>query len=191
MELEIFAPASILAEMDDERSLVERAKTDRKAFALLYRSHYRSIAGYIYRRVGDVHTTEDLVADVFTAAMQALPRYRHRGLPVRAWLFRIASNRVNRWVRQQRRRAMAPLDGEETAREESPAVGPSRLDDARAAMLTLPPKYQTALALYYLEGMPIAEVALATGCRVGTIKSRLARGREALRRRLEQRRFQS
>lgn len=191
MELEIFAPASILAEMDDERSLVERAKRDRKAFALLYRSHYRSIAGYIYRRVGDVHTTEDLVADVFTAAMQALPRYRHRGLPVRAWLFRIASNRVNRWVRRERRRAMAPLDGEEMAREASPAADPSRLDDARAAMLTLPPKYQTALALYYLEGMPIAEVALATGCRVGTVKSRLARGRDALRRRLEQRRFQS
>ena len=191
MELEIFAPASILAEMDDERSLVERAKRDRKAFALLYRSHYRSIAGYIYRRVGDVHTTEDLVADVFTAAMQALPRYRHRGLPVRAWLFRIASNRVNRWVRRQRRRAMAPLDGDEAAREAPPADGPSRIDDARAALLTLPPKYQTALALHYLEGMPIAEVALATGCRVGTIKSRLARGRDALRRRLEQRRFKS
>ena len=191
MELEIFAPASILAEMDDERSLVERAKRDRKAFALLYRSHYRSIAGYIYRRVGDVHTTEDLVADVFTAAMQALPRYRHRGLPVRAWLFRIASNRVNRWVRRQRRRAMAPLTGDEAACEAQPADGPSRLDDARAALLTLPPKYQTALALHYLEGMPIAEVALATGCRVGTIKSRLARGRDALRRRLEQRRFKS
>jgi RNA polymerase sigma-70 factor (ECF subfamily) len=191
MELQVSAPASIPAEMDDERSLVERAKRDPKAFALIYRSHYRPIAGYIYRRVGDVHVTEDLVADVFTAAMQALPRYRHRGLPVRAWLFRIASNSVNRWARRQRRSVMAPLNGEESAREASPAAGPSRLDDARAALLMLPPKYQTALALHYLEAMPIAEVALATGCRVGTIKSRLARGREALRRRLEQRRFQS
>ena len=58
-----------------------------------------AIARYVYRRVGDGHVTEDLVADVFVSAMQAFARYRHNGVPLRAWLYRIATNRVNRWAR--------------------------------------------------------------------------------------------
>ncbi|MBK8267484.1 MAG: hypothetical protein IPK83_03945 [Planctomycetes bacterium] len=47
------------------------------------------------------------------------------------------------------------------------------------------------LALHYLEGLPIAEIAVSLGCREGTVKSRLARGRDALRERLEERRTPS
>jgi RNA polymerase sigma-70 factor (ECF subfamily) len=59
--------------------------------------------------------------------------------------------------------------------------GDGRLDQARRALLALPPKYQSVLALHYLEGMSVEEVALAVGCRMGTVKSRLSRGRQALR----------
>src|ERR1043166_2936696 len=69
-----------LAIQNDERELVERAKRDREAFALLYRRHYAMIAGSPYRRTGDTHVTEDLAAEVFLAALRCLPRYRHRGL---------------------------------------------------------------------------------------------------------------
>lgn len=88
--------------LDDERQLIESAKRDRHAFAQLYRLHYPAVARYVHRRVGDPHLVEDLVADVFLNAMNALPRYRHRGVPVRAWFFRIAGNVVNRWARRQR-----------------------------------------------------------------------------------------
>lgn len=187
--------------LDAERELVERAKRDRAAFAQLYRSHCQPIARYIYRRVGDAHLTEDLTADVFTVALRMLPRYRHRGTPVRAWLYRIASNRVNRWARRERRHALQRLQADPAGGRECPAAEDRRRaagagrresrEHVRTALLTLAPKHQTVLALHYLEGMPVAEVALAIGCRVGTVKSRLARGREALRRRLETRRMLS
>ena len=194
--------ADMAAGLDAERELVERAKRDREAFAQLYRSHCQPIARYIYRRVGDAHLTEDLTADVFTVALRMLPRFRHRGVPVRAWLYRIAGNRVNRWARRERRHALQRLQADPAGgREYPPAEDRRPVADAgtdrresreyvRTALLTLAPKHQTVLALHYLEGMPVAEVAVAIGVRVGTVKSRLARGREALRRRLEPRRTQ-
>ncbi len=190
MELRLSAAMADTAGLSGEQALVERAKRDREAFAELYRRHYRAIARYVYRRVGDPHTTEDLVADSFMLAMTALPRFRNRGVPVRAWLYRIASNRVNRWARQARRRATQTLDAERADPKAAPMDARMTRGFARAALLTLSPKYQTVLALHYLEGMTVADVALATGCRVGTVKSRLARGRDALRRRLQQRRSQ-
>ena len=170
-----------------ERELVERAKRDPNAFAVLYRRHYGPIAGYVYRRLGNTHTTEDLVAEVFLTAMRSLRRYRYRGIPIRAWLYRIATNAVNRWVRQNRKRVLGCLTehiaaGAESV--ESAVNGQLDAEAARLALLSVPPKYQAALALHYLEGMGVEAVAKVTGCRIGTVKSRLSRGREALREQL-------
>jgi RNA polymerase sigma-70 factor (ECF subfamily) len=176
---------------DRERDLIERAKRDRHAFAALYREHYASIAGYVYRRTGDTHATEDLVADVFVSALRSLPRYRYRGIPFRSWLYRIATHEVNRWARRKRREVVHTLhDGiasDARMGGKTPA-GPVDHEHVRLALLSLAPKYQTALALYYLEGLSVEEVAAITGRRIGTVKSRLSRARDALRRKLSARR---
>ena len=112
MVLGISVSALNAAMCDSEQDLVERAKRDGEAFAALYRAHRQAIARYIYRRVGDVHATEDLVADVFMIALQSLPRFRSRGVPIRAWFYRIATNRVNRWARRERGRVLKQLDAE-------------------------------------------------------------------------------
>lgn len=177
-----------------EAELIRRVQQNPALFGEVYRAHHPAIAGYLYRRVGDSDTAEDLAADVFLIALQYLPRYRSRGLPLLAWLYRLASNRVNRWARRERARAWRQLD-ECTAAACAAPAGPhadqaEQLElkltrqTARAALLTLAPKYQTVLALHYLEGMPIDQIAAAVGCRVGTVKSRLSRGREQLRSRL-------
>jgi RNA polymerase sigma-70 factor (ECF subfamily) len=134
-----------------------------------------------------VHTTEDLVAETFVAAMRALPQYRYRGVPIRAWLYRIATSTVNRWARRGKRgfaRALdecSPSDLSVTTVVAEQKVG---LEHARTALLSLKPKHQAVLALHYLEGMSVEEVAAVIGCRVGTVKSRLSRAREALREKL-------
>ena len=169
-----------------EEDVIERAKRDPEAFAMLYRRHYAPIAGYILRRLGDVHAAEDLAAEVFLTAMRSLPRFRYRGVPLRAWLFRIATNAVNREVRRNRKRwaqSSLEVDGYE------PTVGDAgdrfESERARKALLSVSPKLQAVLALHYLEGMSVEEVASVLGCRIGTVKSRLSRAREALRDRLK------
>jgi len=184
--------AAIMGErsyLDEERDLVERARRDRAAFTQLYRRYYDDVTSYVYRRLGDVHATEDVVAEVFLAVMQSLRRYQYRGIPLKAWLYRIATNSVNRWLRRNRRyvlgRPVTAQDGGEAVfvpREREDAVS------AREAMLALSPKHQTVLSLHYLEGLSVEEVASVVGCRVGTVKSRLSRGRESLQRELLRRR---
>jgi len=175
----------------DERELIERAKRDRDAFALLYRRHYRGLAAHVYRRTGDLHITEDLVADVFLTALRMLPRYRYRGVPLRFWLLWIATNAVNRWARRQRRGAIASLEAdqlEDIRAGRRAHDGEHDQDRAQRALLTLSPKHQAVLSLHYLEGLAVREVAAVLGCREGTVKSRLARARDALRAQMNGRR---
>jgi RNA polymerase sigma-70 factor (ECF subfamily) len=176
------------AEEGEELRLIERARTDRAAFAVLYRGHYAAIGGYLYRRTGDVHATEDLIADTFLSALKALPRYRSGGVPFRAWLYRIATNAANGWARRRRRRPEAPLSAAVGA---AAPPGTDSRDDVEAlerALRRLAPRFQAVVTLHYVEGLALEEVAAVLGCRLGTVKSRLYRAREALRRALTERR---
>ncbi len=174
---------------DDEQDLIERAKRDRDAFGALYGQHYPMLANYLYRRTGDVHATEDLVADVFLIALRSLPGYRYRGVPLRFWLLRIATNAVNRWARRQRRRALISLEGDHPT-EAAVSCSTDGVGDQRAqrALLSLPPRFQAVLSLHHVEGLSVKETATIVGCREGTVRSRLARARDALREKLNGRR---
>ncbi len=185
------AGSSASATNEAERRLVELAKRNRDAFALLYRQHYPAIAAYVYRRTGDRHATEDLVADVFVIVLRTLARFRYRGVPFRYWLLRIATNTVNRWARRQRRRQpqALPDDGWPDPRTDAASgVGGIDRERAQSALLSLSAKYQAVLALHYFEGLSVTDVAAVIGCRPGTVKSRLSRARDALRAKLEDRR---
>ena len=171
-----------------EDALIERAKHDRHAFAEVYRQHYRPIVGYVFRRVGDSHVADDLVADVFLIALRKLPGYRCRGLPFRSWLYRIATNRVNRWARGERRRLAQESRAARAVGTAQRPDSPLTSDEVRRALLQIAPKYQAVIALYHLEGLSTEKVAAVTGCRLGTVKSRLSRGRDALREHLQKRR---
>ncbi|MEM7200713.1 MAG: RNA polymerase sigma factor [Planctomycetota bacterium] len=168
----------------EEASLIAAAQRDPRAFAALYRAYYGVIAAYARRRIRDPHVADDVVAEVFMEALRHLPRYRHRGLPFRAWLYRIATTRLHRWARRERRRPTAPLAAEPAATDASSAEA----DAVRAALVDLPPRWQSVLSLHYLEGLSVAEVAAVLGLRAGTVKSRLHRGRAALAARLRQER---
>ncbi len=190
MELDAIAGSIDLvhASDGDEQDLIARARTDRRAFAVLYRRHYGDVARYVFRRTGDPHLTDDIVADVFLIALRTLARFRFRGVPIRFWFLRIATNRLNRWARRERRRATKRLETDPIDSRAAESTAVLTREEARFALLSLAAKHQTVLALHYLEGMPVAQIAMTLGCRAGTVKSRLSRGREALRRRLSRRR---
>jgi RNA polymerase sigma-70 factor (ECF subfamily) len=173
---------------EGERALIEAAKEDRGAFGVLYRQHYPAVVGYLYRRTGDAHAAEDLAADTFLAAFRAIKRYRHTGAPLRMWLLRIATNGANRWAKQRGRLKLHASDAHTVeAAGAGGAPGTPGLEEAQAALLTLPPDQQAVISLHYLESLSLEEVAAVLGCRVGTVKSRLFRAREAMRAELKRR----
>jgi RNA polymerase sigma-70 factor (ECF subfamily) len=85
----------------DERDLVERAKEDPEAFGRLYERYRGGVYRFARSRLRNSHDAEDLTADVFMRAWQAIGHYQCTGAPITAWLYRIASNAI---VDQQRRR---------------------------------------------------------------------------------------
>ena len=170
-----------------EALLIEQAKADRSAFEPLYREHHEAIFRYLCRRTGSHDAAMDLAAEVFLTAMQRIGSYTHRGVPFSAWLYRIATLKANRWARQVKRRRELPIgaalhlvggEQEESAHD---------IEMAQTALFSLSPRHQAVLTLHHMEGMPVERVALIINKPVGTVKSRLARARQALKRAIQTR----
>lgn len=183
MDIAVSLQAGQAEGLDWEVELIERARTDRQAFGELYRRYYPTVAAYVLRRVGQRHAAEDVVNEVFLSAMKAIRRYEHRGLPVRAWFYRIATHAVNRWAVRQRRWRWLLGEARSKAIEAASRSVESEWDFAVAtiALTRISPKLQAVLVLHYGEGLSVEETAQVLNVRAGTVKSRLSRGREALR----------
>jgi len=165
----------------EEKALIERAKVDRDALAVLYRRYLPTITAYVVHRVGSKHDAEDIVANVFLAMVRGLSRYRCDKAPLVAWLYRIATNEINRSIRKRRIRQFFGFG--ETIVDEKKSIEPH--EKLRQALAELPLAFQTALSLHYLEQLSVNEIALIIDVAPGTVKSRLARGRELLRTKLK------
>ena len=105
--------------MHVERSAGERSSKE-AALAGLYDEYYDKIARYIFVRIGDRAEAEDLAGEVFLKALQSLDSYKERGIPMHAWLFKIAHNLVVDHLRQVARRKTVPIDTVQVVAEENP-----------------------------------------------------------------------
>lgn len=170
---------------DDE--LIERiARGDREAFAALYRRHRASVCRFSLHVSGSPSVAEDVTQDVFVAVIQDAARYQPGRSGVGPWLFGIARNHVRRWL--ARERPTLALEQSES-RSSTPSVEPDplagmarqeHLAALRRALLALPVKYREAVVLCDLHELSYADAAVAIGCAVGTVRSRLHRGRALL-----------
>jgi RNA polymerase sigma-70 factor (ECF subfamily) len=176
---------------DRDRDLVRAVLGgDRERFAEIVGRHQSLVAGVAWRYGIRREELEDVVSEVFIKAYRNLQRYR----PAHAfstWLYRLAANHVIDVGRRRRRQRVDPGPPGELA---DPRPGPQELAEehqraahVRAALAALPPRYRDVLFLVYVEGSRVEEAARLLGLPVGTIKSRLLRGREGLRRILVQR----
>jgi len=94
---------------EGEADLVRRAVDgDKKALEALYSRYVDSVYRFMYYRTGDRAVAEDLTADVFAAMLKAIPRYKERGIPFGAWLFRIARAQWVDYQRREERRKTVP-----------------------------------------------------------------------------------
>lgn len=170
------APA--LACQCDDSELIRRASRDPDAFGQLYRMHYKPVAAYLYRRIGDEHTAEDLAAETFLAAHRGLWRYRQGSVPFRSWLYRIAANRANRWAKRSAAQARRELEHAGTL--EQPGADRDVLEVLRRAIESLPDREKSIITLAHFTPLTTAQVGQALGVPEGTVKSRLSRARANL-----------
>jgi RNA polymerase sigma-70 factor (ECF subfamily) len=174
----------------DEALIVRIAGGDRDAFALLYRQCRSDVYRFAVHMCNSPAVAEDVVQDVFVAVITDASRYRPGQSGVLPWLLGIARNHVRRFRSQ---RAILPLPDEETragqalAVERDPLIELTRQrhDTAlRYALQALPPRYREAIVLCDLQELSYDAAAKALGCAIGTVRSRLHRGRARLARSL-------
>lgn len=89
-------------EIRQEKIIVEQAKKNPKAFGELYEKYFDRIFNYLYRQTDDEELAGDLCSQTFVNALNHLNRYEHRGVPFSAWLYKIASNEVNKHYRKNK-----------------------------------------------------------------------------------------
>jgi len=182
--------------IDDLRSreleLVERhARGDESAFDEVYTLHSGRVYGLCLRLAGDPEEAFDLAQEVFLRVHRHLARFRGRS-SLSTWIYRVTVNHCR--SRLARRRISAvPLE-EAVARGDEPrarGADPERLAVVSqasrrlgAALARLPLKLRMAVVLRDVEGLAYGEIASVLRVPVGTVRSRIARAREALRQEL-------
>lgn len=171
----------------NEHAVLEKASQgDREAFGVLYEAHVDRIYNYIYYRTGSVADAEDLTERVFYRALRHIGRYKHRGAPFSAWLYRIAHNLVANWHRDNSRRQEVPLNealltGQDRNHPEQAVMASEETERLLKVLRCLPPERQQLLVLKFVEHMSNAEIGVIMGRTEGAIKSLYHRTLLALR----------
>ena len=170
--------------IDSDHLVGRAAEGDARAFRALYEEYAPPLYRFALFRVRNPADAEDIVQRVFEKIIEALPRYEQRGLPFRAWLFRVARNAVIDF--QRTRHDGEPL--EVLTFRASTELGPDALAEAEAqrqellaAIRTLTPDQQEVIAYRFFGGLTPGEIGEVMGKRDGSIRALQFRAIEALR----------
>ena len=180
---------------EKEPALLRRAvRGDEQAFLALYQKHQSRLYRYALRMTGSPWAAEEVVQEVFLLLIREPQKFQPDRGELGAFLFGVTRNRVMRHLeRLPREDSLDEINSNGTAwREPEDPLTPmmiaeksERIEQVREAVLDLPAEFREAVVLCELEEMSYEEAARACGCPVGTIRSRLHRGRALLLAKLE------
>lgn len=180
-----------MSKQASDARIEEARRGDARAFEALLAEHAERVYAHVARILGTGPEAEDVVQDACISAWRSIASFE--GTSFRAWLFRIATNRAIDVVRARRRRGELPLEpneDEEQTWAEPVAGGPEPVDLAseqetlrlvEAALARLPAEQRAVVVLRDIEGFDYEEIARITATELGTVKSRIHRGRLAVR----------
>ena len=194
--------ALISARPTAESEFIERLKNgDAAAFDTLVVRHSGDIYALLFRLTENAEEAADLTQETFLRALKAIKNFRGEA-DLKTWLFRIAvnesRNRFRWWTRRKREKTIS-LDAPRVAETETPLsdtissgsenpeqemLRRERQTALSEALQNLPEIFREAVVFCDIEGLSYEEIAATLSINVGTVKSRIARGREELRRRL-------
>ncbi len=179
----------VLAEWD----LVKRAQEyDEAAIEALYQTYYPKIYSYAFLQMGDVQAAEDLASDVMLKMIESINKYRFRGLPFGAWVFRIARNRLIDLHRRRRRRGEVDLSETLSSGLASPqALAERALErgQLQVALKHLTDEQRQVIVLKFIQGFDNRSAGKIMDRSEGAIKSLQHRALGSLRRLLYQERI--
>src|SRR5436309_7873311 len=180
-----------IAEQDrDDVLLLRAARGDEEAFTLLYRRHQAAMYRFALRMTGNTWAAEEIVQDVFMTMMRDPKKYDATRGALGSFLYGVARNRVMKHLERLPREIPLEEKNEDGTGSgvvlqdaSTPAIWAERRErreHVRAAIQELPAEFREAVVLCELEEMSYEEAARAAGCPIGTIRSRLHRGRALL-----------
>ena len=170
----------------------EKVEGHELSWERIVEEHSDRVYRLAYRLTGDRHDAEDLTQEVFVRVFRSLDRYTPGTFE--GWLHRITTNLFLDQARRKQRIRFDALSDERAARLTSAAPSPDAAyadqrfdDDVEAALATLPPDFRAAVVLCDVEGLTYEEIAEILGAKLGTVRSRISRGRGMLRQALAHR----
>ena len=163
---------------EDDRILVEAARADSARFVDIYERYVDRIYSFVSRRTGDRAAAEDITSQVFEQALSTIGRFEWRGVPLSAWLFRIAANALaDHWRDRARHAPDEPPDPPDTRELED--------IEQRIALFgyieRLPEAQRQVIQMRFVDEKSIREVATALGRSEGAVKQLQLRALENLR----------
>jgi RNA polymerase sigma-70 factor (ECF subfamily) len=180
---------------EKQDALLKRAvRGDEQAFLALYQRHQSALYRYALRMTGSSWAAEELVQEVFLLLIREPHKYQPERGELGAFLFGVARNRVMKYLEKAPREMSLDVmnaDGSPRNEPEDPLTPmmitekQERIEQVREAVLGLPTEFREAVVLCELEEMSYEQAAHACGCPIGTIRSRLHRGRALLLAKLE------
>lgn len=196
---QVYSSASVqVAGHEIEAQWIERIRRgDHLAFEQLVRTYQHSVYRLLYRMIGDGEEARDLAQETFLKVYQKIDQFRGEA-DLKTWILRIAANQaINHrrwWLRRWRHRTLSldePADEQqcvlsETISDQHPSMEQALLERERdgrlaRALLKIKPAYRVAVVLRDIEGLSYEQIAAVLKISVGTVKSRIWRGRELLR----------
>src|SRR6185312_1916544 len=175
----------------DERTLIEAAQRDPRRFAELYELHFERVYAYVARRIGERSASEELTSHVFQQALANLAKFKWRGAPFAAWLFRIAANAIADRALRLRREAVR----ESSLPPGSAVAAPeAQIDLEQVETMAqiyrlvdeLPSDQRHVIRLRFAEEKSIREIAQQLSRSEGAIKQLQFRALQSLRARMSE-----
>lgn len=158
--------------MRQKESTGER-RSKEATLAALYDEYYERIARYVFVRLRDQAEAEDLAGEVFLKALESLDSYKERGIPMQAWLFKIAHNMVVDHFRKTAKRKTVPIDNVQiTAEFDLQRTVEANIELARVtkAMEQLTPVQRRVIELRFFSGLTSEEAGQVLKKRAGAVR---------------------
>ena len=158
--------------MRKKESTGER-RSKEATLAALYDEYYERIARYVFVRLRDQSEAEDLAGEVFLKALESLDSYKERGIPMQAWLFKIAHNIVVDHFRKTAKRKTVPIDNVQiTAEFDLQRTAEANIELARVtkAMEQLTPVQRRVIELRFFSGLTSEEAGQVLKKRAGAVR---------------------